>query len=218
MNALIAHFLANDRPAILQHSSQNCHVHGLHSIMLQEGYGFGMRLYVVTDDHMLWRNQRHGIPLTSMVSGFHPHHSNLTLHCIRGEIVNKRAEILIGESYAEDDYTRKLRRYRFDKSVEDKDVETGFVLEGYDYVRSTKDVVLTAGAFVSMMSKEMHTIHVEQGQTAAWFVYNGQPDSDYVPLLWSNAELHKIENDQLYLPMSAHGLDRLLAIAGLLAS
>ena len=216
MNALIAHFLANDTPCILRHSSRNCHVQGLHSVMFREHNGFGLRLYVVTDDHLIWRNQRHGIPSTPMISGFHPHHSNLMLHCVHGEIVNKRAGLLVGHNHQEDEYTQKLRRYKFDKSVEDKEIETGFVFEGFDYVRSISDITLTAGSFLSMTSKDMHTIYVDRNQTAAWFVYNGQPDPDYVPLLWSNAELHKIDNDQLYLPMSDNELVSLLAIAKLL--
>lgn len=216
MKPLIRHLFHNNLEEILENSSANCHVRGLHSIMLLQKPGQSMRLYAATEDHELWRNGEEGIPESPMVAGFHPHHSNIMLHCVSGLVINPRAVVLRADGPQDGFRTRRLKRYRFDKSVEDKEVDTGFIEDGHDLVRVTEYQHLQPRDFVEMASHELHTISIPKGRSAAWFVYNGKEDPQYIPYLWTNTDLHKSSVTELYQPMSEEKLHSLLVGADLL--
>lgn len=218
MKQLVDHVLDNYLDDVLKKSSVNCHTTGLHSIMLYSADNFSMRIYVVTPDHNLWRNRREGLSSNPMVSGYHPHHSNITLHCTAGEVVNRRARLLAeGEQIAGvlPHSIMAMTRYLFDKAVEKDNSAGGFVEDGEDCLIATHNDVLRPGDKVYMPAADLHTIFVERGSSAAWFVYNGRPNPEYVPYLWTNTNLNEAVTPELYQPMSEAKLRELLAIANL---
>ena len=97
MKTLIKHLLENNLEEILSKSLLHCHCLGVHSIILLNSTAKTIRLYVAEKGNELYRNQpsrvSSGLP---MAVSFHPHHCNLTIHVVKGILLNwivKESEI-----------------------------------------------------------------------------------------------------------------------------
>lgn len=80
MKELIKHLVNNHLDTIVEKSFLNCHVMGLHSIMLLESPEKTIRLFVSDGNSKLRKNTEENILKGKQTLAFHPHHCNITLH------------------------------------------------------------------------------------------------------------------------------------------
>lgn len=181
MKGLLNHLLRQNWETILKKSLKNCHVRGLHSIMLIDSPGQTVRLYIAGRDHEMAGDNL----------ALHPHHCNLTLEVVRGKINN-----IIYRTGRGDGYTRGKWLYQSQITTG----KMGFTLiDAADRslcLDSSKH--LRHGDVIGMNASTIHTVKVDEGQVAAWFVYEGMEDTNYEPYCWANKDLSKFDTTGLY--------------------
>lgn len=218
MTNLIKHYLLHNLEEVLAKSLMNCHCIGLHSIMLSDVPGRRIRLFIADDNHEMWKNHFTEDELMSV--GFHAHHCDITLDVICGEITNW----VIAEIPIED--TKKLQHiksrldpgilnaYRYTSAITTGEMGIKDVgLSGYFECKKYTSHVHYGAAF--MKANEIHTVYVEAGKVAAWMVYEGKEDPDYLPYIYSISKPEVLPSGYLYYqPMSYSMLINLLRKIG----
>lgn len=201
---LISHLVRNNWDEIVRKSRRNCHAPGVDSIMLLESPGKTIRLFVATEYHNLHQNLDGAGPLTV---AFHPHHCNITLHCVYGAFVNRTLEL-------REESPNALNAYKYRSAL--LGLQPGFDFIGSVGVRYTSAFWFGAGDFLYMPADIIHTIGVSKGHRAAWLVNEGTEDPNYEPLCYSDAPLERIDMSGWYQPMSEQSIHRTLTDYGLL--
>lgn len=200
MKELIRHLVRVNIEEIVSKSLFNCHAMGVHSIMLLESPGKTIRVFIATKDHQLNKNlsASQGEYYNRMSVGFHPHHCDITLHCVYGEIQNW---IVTEHSFYGDNYLVR-NKYKYHSKITDN--EMSFELIGEKMLSTVSDNRIQTGESVFMKAHEIHTVGVEKGKEAAWFVYEGKEDANYQPFCYSNADPSQMNsfNANLYVKSS----------------
>lgn len=191
MKQLIKHLWNNNREEIISKSLLNCHVEGVHSIMLSECPGKTIRLYVAQIGNKLNDNFPEKQGTTPMSVGFHPHHCNLTLHCIQGELLNW---IITPRSYG------PLRLTHFEYQSKITKGELLFKEIGEQDFIGTSAYTLKPGGVAQMKASDIHTVACSSEYLSAWLVYEGKEDPDYKSYCWSNCDPNLIDTSNLYQP------------------
>ncbi len=192
MNPVVRHFWKNNREQVLSSSFLDCHVKGLHSIMLLNEPSKIVRLFVCTDDHMMWKNDLRGDrdgfrdPLSL---GVHAHHCDLTLEAVRGCFYN-----ITADPYG----PATLEAFKYQSAIldgkcgfEKLNQHANFTLDWDCYDANLKG----DRKDVTMPARQLHTVHVTRGEPAAWLVYEGAEDPDYKPITYSNWDLAGSQSD-----------------------
>lgn len=218
MTNLIKHYLLHNLEEVLAKSLMNCHCIGLHSIMLSDVPGRRIRLFIADDNHEMWKNHFTGDDDTMSI-GFHAHHCDLTLDVIYGEIINWVITEVSPEEAKRPEHCRwfdpgilSIYRYKSaistgEMSIEDTDLAS--IFEGKSY----KQISYPGAAF--MKANEIHTVYVEADKVAAWMVYEGKEDPDYLPYIYSISKPEVLPSGYLYYqPMSYSMLINLLRKIG----
>lgn len=206
MKALVKHLIENHLAEIVDKSLLNCHAIGLHSIMLLDTPEKRIRLFVCDEDNTLYRNLPEHQDKHPMSIAFHPHHSNVTLHCVHGEVLNwVMAEKITG---------RNLIKYSYQSQITSEEGKMAFVRTGQVRLKTQKLHWMSAGDSINMGAKEIHTIGCHEGEIAAWFVFEGKEDVTYDPVCYTNAEI--VPDSGLYLKPTKNEVLGLLALAGVI--
>lgn len=190
MKALIEHLWNENREQIVERSRWNCHARGLHSIVFLESPGRTIRCFIATPEHELHLNRR--ATLKRMSIGFHPHHCNLTLNVIHGTVFNWEVELA---PWPAEHF--RLDVFRFRSALKNGGT-AAFENGGPVGLRSLNESVLGPGDSLAMPANALHTVAVQHGQAAAWFVFEGRADDEYQPLCYSGARLDQMTFDHLY--------------------
>lgn len=169
MVTTILRMLEEAKDEDLMMSRMNCHIKGLHSIVLKNDSGKLTRLFITTPKHQMWKNSDIDLVLNL---GVHNHRYDLTLTSVHGEAKN------IVYLQAVEKYGVKTKVYRF----KDKDDVTFL---GYDWIREYSSNPITR---IYMHKTELHTVLVQKGETASWLVEEGEEVKDYT-LLYTNKEV-----------------------------
>lgn len=208
LKPLIRHLLDNHLESIVSQSLLHCHVTGLHSIMLLQSPERTIRMYITDTQHELWRNYPSDFGSHPLSLGFHPHHCNLTLHVIKGTILNWQVtEGMVG--FLADKYAWQ--------SPISPSLTGGFALMERGVKLYTVGLtILKELEAIHMMASDIHTVAVRRGEIAAWLVYEGREDPLYGPYTWSNADLESFSTDGLYLKPTQDDVISLLHVAGLI--
>lgn len=214
MRALIEHLWRTNRAEIVAGSRRNCHVTGVHSVMLSHVPGRTIRFYLADWYHTLWQNTL--VNGQRMSVAFHPHHCELTLHTVLGSFCNWS----ISEAMQDDRFRHspqpayQLSRYLFDSKLQGgkgdftlEETSVGLEHYGDDKVKEGESLYLPA--------HRIHTVRVQKEERAAWLVYEGAGDPDYRPICYSNADLRGFNPEGLYQPTEEAEVRRWLRIAGL---
>jgi hypothetical protein len=166
----------------------DCHVKGLLSIMLQDEPGNRIRMFYATDDHQL--HQRAGAHNPDMTLAVHPHHCDITLVKVFGEVWNDTFRMEENEtgSYHECRYSSKINCGR--GGLED----TGRRFIATDYMRRQ---INQYGTY--MDAKQLHSIYVPQGTEAAWLVIEGREDETYESVCYTTNP--HFDPDGMYRPI-----------------
>ena len=207
-HGLVDHLLKCNLKQILDRSLMHCHSRNLHSIMLLECPEKTIRMFVAEADHEMYRNCPWNKENQSL--GFHPHHCDLTLSCVRGNIYNWVVEEQSSNN------TPKFRvldidEYRYNSQITAGKI--GFNKIGRSKLESHSFNKIVTDAPVHMEAKKIHTVYVPAGETAAWFALEGLEDPNYKNSCWSYANLEEENFDHLYKPMDEENLRRILSIA-----
>lgn len=168
----------------------DCHVRGLHSLMLADVPGGVVRMFVATSDHDMYRNTPGNGPLSI---AFHTHDAELTLHVLRGGIgnVTPTADGTNGRCV--------LKRFRYDSRI--KGGAGGFV-KVYNNEPGQATALrykwLREGDALYLPADTYHSVAVPFTQFAAWMVYEGAKDPNYDPLVYSDDDLTTFSSEGLY--------------------
>lgn len=208
---VIKHFLATNLDLILKKSLINCHVVGVDSVLFDDTPRSRIRLFVANENHELWKNY---FPPTEELSvAFHSHHCDLVLSPVIGEFIN----IVIEQTKPnKSPKARWLTGYKHQSKINTG--ECKFVCGGYDRFFKLKNIEQSyaydgddiVNVDVTLAANELHTIYVSKGQFAAWFVFEEAEDPDYDSTCYSNVDLTKFDDSQLYKHMNESYLRKLI--------
>lgn len=162
----------------------NCHVMGLHSLMLQDEPGNRIRMFVATSSHQL----HPGPGDEDMPLAVHPHHCDVTLINLYGAPVNHI-------------YRRELGPGSWDRCSYSSGV-TGtpslkVVCRDIHLARQERHYLNKEGTF--MPASTLHAISVPVSSAAAWLVLEGQEDPNYESYCYTKNP--KFDPTHLYQPM-----------------
>lgn len=203
MKALIKHLVENNMPEILEKSLLNCHVIGVHSIMLLNSPGKTIRLYVADKNHELYKN----VPESGMYMSvaYHPHHCNITIQVTAG--------ILRNDTVEETESGLRLNKFLYNSEITNGKI--GFTKTGSCLVSVVRTDCVYANDSISLEADEIHTVSVEKNEVSAWLVFEGKEDANYKPYCLSNADLENQSFDQLYQKPTQDDIIRLLNLSNL---
>jgi len=213
MKALIQHLLANNINEIMAKSLLDCHVKGVHSIMLLESPGKTIRLYIATEEHELWRNTILNALLGYSSVGYHAHHCALTLHCIYGDILNS----IITEKGVDKETPLTLNRWNYKSPV--TNAKGYFELPAdmpCDHFKVSNQQWINEKGYLYLKASDIHTVYVRKKEKAAWLVYEGREDPLYKPYCWSNSDLSAPISKKLYRKPSIPEVMKLLRSVSLI--
>ncbi len=206
MKELIKHLLKNNIDEIVSKSLLNCHCIGLHSIMLLDSPGKTIRLFIGMPNNELCKNLPEDFGNRNMSIAFHPHHCNLTLHCVKGRILNW----VVRETQAGTSVTK----YKYHSKIKEGDLS--FEVIGPAKLSTTKCRWINEGESSIMDAKDIHTVACDPETLSAWLVYEGIEDPNYSSFCWSNTDLNNKDITGLYLQPSKNEIIHLLKMVGLI--
>ena len=186
MKTLIKHFIENNPKEVLEKSLFDCHVKGLHSIMLLDSPGKTIRLYVTDKDHEL-------NPFIDRVMnvGLHSHHCDLTFKIVTGQLVN-----IIAEESDDLDFDFEIYKYLYKSKITKSEMRFDHI--GKVDMKITNKKYLIKGDELFMRADEIHTVSVEKNKVCAWLVFEGKEDPKYTPYCYSTTNLNYQDGENLY--------------------
>lgn len=206
---------------------KNCHVEGLHSIMLNDAEGNRMRLYFSEpESQLIYNNISAGESrstvdadgyaavdsralasyLPSMTLGVHGHRTEVRLVGVLGRARNHSVRISQMRSG-----TRGMRKYNYESAIDGQGSITP-TAEFFNVV-SSKTTVLSAGVEVLMAPEDLHTISTaaEPGD-CAWMVFErGERAADTGSHFYSYNLSAEVQQTGLYQPMDSATCSAILA-------
>lgn len=179
---------------IVAKSFFDCHCKGLHSIMLLEKPEQTIRLYIADIGNELYKNFLYPTEngRIGMSIGFHPHHCDLTLACLKGKLYNWVME----ESEPRGGFGFFLNKYLYNSKITKG--ETKFEPLGESVLQTVEWKWIREGEGVSMKANEIHTVACYPDEITTWMVHEGKEDENYIPYCWSNVEVDKQDLSNLY--------------------
>lgn len=193
MKTLVKHLVENHLDEIVEKSIFNCHCLGLHSIMLLDSPEKTIRMYYSTAMSSMYKNLPETFLNKEMTLGFHSHHCNLTLECIKGRFLNWE----VSKQKSNENYSIQARAYKYQSKI--KDGELQFKELGEVHLNTTAYRWVSVGEAVHMPADQIHTVATELGCDAAWLVYEGKEDAEYDSLCYSNSNPNLVDTTFLYV-------------------
>jgi len=167
---------------------RNCHVHGLHSIMLHdEGPGNRIRMFYADSDNELWRNEYSSSKLSLAV---HQHHCDVTLQIIEGTVFNTIYQFMPenwkygfpgNERVVKPHIT--LDEYIYESAILGAAGSLSPTGRSFGFWRQGRNL---ASGPESMNANTLHTVGMYRDQQAAWLVYEGKEGPDYQSICYTN--------------------------------
>lgn len=198
---------------IVSSAIKDTHCMGLNSIVLIDVDGFRLRMYHATKKHQLWRNNSTSWDIqnpNTFSVGFHPHHSDLYITTIFGDVYNWTIE----EYTTKEPFVPTLNKYRYTSSITNDEGKFSLVSKNVS-VRTYAFERLAKGYVEFLPAKVLHTIYVHEGKEAAWLVLERTKDQTYDPIIYSNDDLTKFDFDAHYNKCSNEEVAAMLSFVGL---
>lgn len=182
-------------------SKENCHVKGLHSLVLHPGNRM-IRMYVAEPGIEL------NFDLFKPTISYHCHQYNIRIECLGGVLVNHVLKVGEGKS------SKMIQGWNFSSQLNGKN---GSMFEKSNVSKSilscTSDY-LEDGHVWEGNSSEYHTVSIpKQKNFVSWLVSESDPTHGYDPTAYSNADLSSLNADDLYQSMSKNRYMELLELA-----
>lgn len=155
----------------LMMSMKDCHIKGLHSIVLYcDKYERLLRLYMTTPNHQMHNNMRDDLVINL---GVHNHRYDLQLTRVHGNAAN------ITYRLSDNRYSNlRVDVYKY----YNKD---SYIKQDRAFLRR-KSITLIGNTF--MDKSELHTVFVRANETASWLVQEGFEVKDHT-LLYTNSDV-----------------------------
>jgi len=211
MKHLIQHLIQNNMDEIIKDSYLNCHVHGLHSLMLINNPKCRVRMYVAEAGCPLKDCSPDKIKFGGdLPLGFHAHHCDLTFEIVKGTLTNW---VIFPSEFA--GQIKGFKGYKFRSPILEE--AGGFELI-YKSLHVTTDRVerLYKGQTSFMKASEFHTVSIDNNEVVAWLVYEGQENELFDNLTISNVDLLNGSFEGLYIKPDKSDIERILKMSGLL--
>ena len=155
----------------LMMSMKDCHIKGLHSIVLYcDKFDRLLRLYLTTPNHQMHNNMRDDLNINL---GVHNHRYDLQLTAVHGKAAN--ITYRLSDSRCSNLRVDVYKYYNKDKYVK---LDRAFL--------KRKSLKLIDNTF--MDKSELHTVYVRANETASWLVQEGFEVEDHT-LLYTSAEV-----------------------------
>jgi len=197
---------------VLEKSLINVHCKGVDSIVVKDAPGM-VRIFVARQDHELWRNDPDRrvsqvvIPLgdDTWSVALHKHHCDVTLMPILGDVYN-----VMGTPNVQAE-TTLMRPYRYKTPIGSH--EGKFELLDTTWINlHLMKYPLTGPKFLK--ANIPHSVYVPKNRPAAWWIWEGAEDPNYMPTVWSNDELENFSFEGYNLPMTEERLQETLQLIG----
>lgn len=175
IRALLSHHLDRVKRGQVKSAIRNCHVSGLHSVMLHDEPGNRIRLFYADASNRLWWT---GEQVDRMPLAIHSHHCDVRLVGVFGNALSLSFDI-------DNEVGIDLTKCRFESAI----TGGGGKLTSRGQTRRLRKVSacpLSFGRVEELRADELHTVTVPAGQDAAWLVIEGAEDPDYVSVCYTN--------------------------------
>ena len=183
----------------------NCHVRGMHSIVLNDDAIGRQRMFVATPGHELHKNfmLNFGTISKDQSLAFHAHHCDITLIPIFGNIVNMTPYFGSLRSMKQEPWL--CGQFKYDSAINGK--SGGLKATGKG--RALRDIwERKVTSPLMLKADEYHTIAVPEGESAAWLVFEGYEDNDYKPECYTFNPV--FDPAQYYQPMQSQQIASML--------
>lgn len=144
--------------ATLEMSYLNCHMSGLHSVVLNNNMGRLTRMFITETTHQMYRNLGTRAPAL----GIHDHKYDLTLTSIIGNAINV--------NFTAEKTQQRLGNIKQWVFEDQKPYET--MVRDEIIKQSSIEMIDLDGVFID--KDALHTVYVPQGQRAIWLVEEGE--------------------------------------------
>lgn len=202
MKAIVQHFVRENLPLLAAQSLSDCHVRGLHSVMFVNTPEQRIRLFVATRYHELHLNTTN----TLRTLAAHPHHCNITLECVKGDLFNYTYE---------PDAEGKYKPFQYESGILNEEGKFTRAPEAMP-VRFLRSACVREGERLVLPAQTIHSVHVNKDKVTAWFVYEGREDPNYTSLSYSDQPLQRTVFGGLYGKMTEEHVLQTLELADLL--
>jgi hypothetical protein len=182
-------------------SKENCHVKGLHSLVLRPGNRM-IRMYIAEPGIEL------NFDLFKPTIAYHCHQYNIHIECLDGVLMNHVLKVGKGK------FSKMIQGWNFSSQLNG---ENGSMFEKSGVSKSilscTSDK-LEDGHVYEGNSSEYHTVSIpKQRGFVSWLVRESAPTHGYDSTVYSNADLSSLNADGLYQSMSKNRYMELLELA-----
>jgi hypothetical protein len=229
LNDLFLKQLDFNQELVSAYSRFDCHVRGLHSIVIGKAGGRLLRIYLAQPGSALHQGYEpvdmNGrlpdgqVPRPNFELGIHSHHCDLELTMLRGRLMHWTFNKISRLSLNPEAYQLELPSYKYQAKLRGE--EPGFSRQGFGLFNLSDYQLLdnewSARRAIVLRAAALHTVGIDPSQQwVAWLVAEGSPDPAYEPLTYSPRNLERYDFRSLYLPMTYTQALQLLRRAGLI--
>lgn len=188
-------------------SRENCHVKGLHSLVLRPGAPDGttrmLRMYIAEPGIIL------GHRLLEPTIAYHCHQYDIQIQCLSGVLVNHVLKFCEGE-----DWGVTIRGWTFSSQLHGANGPMFVESAELRRIKSCMSTRMEQGDVYTGLSSEYHTVSIpRENDFTSWLVEETPATGGYDPTAYSNADLSGLNADGLYGSMTQSRYLELLSYA-----
>lgn len=170
----------------------DCHVKGLHSIVLNDAPENRTRIFFTRGSHLLFQNTTGWCIPTNMSLAIHAHHCDVQLVQIYGKVRTDHYDLV-------EDAEGYLEEARYVSAIATGD-KGRLDATGRRFGVRACDSYWLSPRGVRLRADVKHTVYVPFAEEAAWIVIEGEEDPDYESVCYTNNL--KFDADKHYRPMT----------------
>ena len=107
-----------------------------------------------------------------------------------------------------------ITKFYYESGIKNSNGKAGFIFAGDTKVQTLRTEFLFNGHSTHLQANELHTVACEAKKVAAWLVFEGKEDPNYIPFTYSNADLDNADFSDLYKKADKNDVLNLLELAG----
>lgn len=174
LKAYLQHQLERADRGEITNGIMHCHCRGVASIVFNDEPGNRVRMFYAFPEHELWKNI---IMDQDMTVALHPHHCDIKLSHIFGDVFNAVVEV-------EEHWRGKYHECLYDSKINGG--KGGLERTGKMFrFKSNVHCNLRQERQQSMTAPQLHTIGTWKSRPAAWLVIEGKEWPDYRPVCYT---------------------------------
>lgn len=181
---------------------RDCHVKGLHSIVLNQGQ-FLDRVYITTEEHAL----HHNFTLNAdMTLGVHAHNTGIVINQLYGRMTNMEyLDSPLGMTYGA--MLHEVGHYWFESKIRGGEGKLHFL--GMAHLWEHTQTELHPAQVLRLDADQLHTVAVAEGQRAAWLIREFLPNRINPQYCYTRNP--NFQSQEIYQPMDDAACREMLA-------